>query len=115
MNKGISLAFASSEDDAPSQNWVNLSEKDRINLINSSIDGFQGAENIDITSALANGQVSLVLKIVMTASDRGAFLLDFEEWAKDKIDKGISIWHEPIGDKNSLRNLRGIEVVINEE
>ena len=43
------------------------------------------------------------------------FLLDFEEWIKKMLDTGISIWHVPIGDKNSLRNLRGIEVVISED
>ena len=40
--------------------------------------------------------------------------VNFEEWIKKIVDHGISIWHEPIGDKNSLRNLRGIEIVIEE-
>ena len=27
---------------------------------------------------------------------------------KSKIDQGITIWLEPVGDKSKLRNLRGI-------
>jgi hypothetical protein len=46
----------------------------------------------------------------MSASERGTFLLDLESLLKSQIDNGINIWLEPIGDKNSLRNLRGIEV-----
>jgi hypothetical protein len=42
---------------------------------------------------------------------RGAFLLDLELLLKENIDSGVFIWCEPIGDKNSLRNLRGIEIV----
>ena len=41
---------------------------------------------------------------------RGTKLLDLEELLKENVDLGITIWLEPLGDKNSLRNLRGIEV-----
>ena len=51
----------------------------------------------------------------MTASERGVLLLNIEDWIKNKLDNGITIWHESIGDKNSLRNLRGIEVNSTEE
>ena len=51
----------------------------------------------------------------MDASERGTLLLNLEAILKKEIDDGISIWHIPLGDKNSLRNLRGIEVVIKED
>ena len=85
------------------------------NNINAAMQNFPGHEKIEIKSALTNGQVSLELNVVMAANERGFFLLDFEEWIKEMVDTGISIWHVPIGDKNSLRNLRGIEVAINED
>jgi hypothetical protein len=37
-------------------------------------------------------------------------ILDLEEFLKNHLDSGISIWCEPLGDKNSLRNLRGIQI-----
>ena len=33
-----------------------------------------------------------------------------EEDLKLNIDKGLTVWCEPLGDKNSLRNLRGIKI-----
>ena len=33
-----------------------------------------------------------------------------EFYLKNKIDRSINVWCEPIGDKNSLRNLRGIQI-----
>ena len=112
---GISLEFANFPEPVPSSKWVNTSEKERINNINAAMQNFPGHEKIEIKSALTNGQVSLELNVVMAANERGFFLLDFEEWIKEMVDTGISIWHVPIGDKNSLRNLRGIEVAINED
>ena len=112
---GISLEFAGTPNPVPSSKWVNSSEKERINNINAAMQNFPGYEQIEIKSALTNGQVSLELNVVMAAKERGFFLLDFEEWIKKMLDTGISIWHVPIGDKNSLRNLRGIEVVISED
>ena len=112
---GISLEFANFPEPVPSSKWVNSSEKERINNINAAMQNFPGHEKIEIKSALTNGQVSLELNVVMAANERGFFLLDFEEWIKEMVDTGISIWHVPIGDKNSLRNLRGIEVAINED
>jgi hypothetical protein len=47
----------------------------------------------------------------MNSNERGIFFLELEEWLKKMLDNGITIWHKPIGDKNSLRNLRGIKVV----
>ena len=72
-------------------------------------------DKIEIKSALTNGQVSVEINEMMDASERGTFLLNLEEILKKEIDNGISIWHIPLGDKNSLRNLRGIEVTIKDD
>lgn len=47
----------------------------------------------------------------MSASLRGKLLLDLED-ELCKADPSIRIWHVPLGDKNSLRNLRGITFAI---
>ena len=36
-------------------------------------------------------------------------LLELEEMLKNFVDKSITIWLEPVGDKSKLRNLRGIK------
>ena len=43
------------------------------------------------------------------ASQRGTLLMDAED-ALCKAFGPMTVWHEPLGDRNSLRNLRGIEV-----
>ena len=30
---------------------------------------------------------------------------------KSELDIGLTLWLDPMGDKNTLRNLRGIEIV----
>ena len=32
------------------------------------------------------------------------------EMLKSKIDKGLTVWCEPVGDKSRLRNLRGVTI-----
>ena len=44
----------------------------------------------------------------LAPSERGTVLLDLED-EMCKKDNRIRIWHVPLGDKNSLRNLRGIK------
>jgi len=47
--------------------------------------------------------------VAIPASERGRLLLDLEdELCKENL--GIRVWHASIGDKNSLRKLRGIEL-----
>ena len=39
---------------------------------------------------------------------RGQYLMKLEEVLINNVDPMIRVWHVPIGDKNSLRNLRGV-------
>ena len=57
-----------------------------------------------------DGQVIIRFTEPVAVSKRGLLLLDLEEALKREIDQGITVWVEALGDKNSLRNLRGIEV-----
>ena len=49
------------------------------------------------------------LKKELSASERGKILLDLEDYLCN-INPKIRVWHVPLGDKNSLRNLRGISI-----
>lgn len=53
--------------------------------------------------------VTLAFTEPVPASERGTLLMDAED-ALQSVLPGAVVWHEPLGDRNSLRNLRGIEV-----
>ena len=57
-----------------------------------------------------DGQVIVRLQESLPASQRGGLLLDLEDFLKGAVDPGLAVWLEGLGDRNSLRNLRGIEV-----
>jgi hypothetical protein len=111
MKRGINLSY--SKNDSPSTGvlWMNMTKKERIKLLQESIYLFSPEIDISVIDAHDNGQVSIVIKSVIGINDRGSFLLNLEENLKRTIDIGINVWHEAIGDKSSLRNLRGIEVL----
>ena len=90
--------------------WFNLSAEERLELINEKIRENKEYNKIVPKIASKNGNTLVSITEVIPASIRGSHLLDFERYLKDNLDKGINIWCEPIGDKNSLRNLRGIEI-----
>ena len=53
--------------------------------------------------------VYVFFKTKITPSERGTLLLDLED-EMCKVNQQIRVWHIPLGDKNSLRNLRGIKI-----
>lgn len=104
--------YANSETPKPSKIWRELSDSERKNFIDSVL-ATQMPSMIDIltvTSAKDDGQIIVKLANPLSADKRGTVLLDFETLLKDKIDPGLVVWLDTLGDRNSLRNLRGIEV-----
>ncbi len=91
-----------------STEWKNKSEKDRIMMISEKLKLNNLYYGFEIVSADDEAQVILKIEKTIPASERGVLLLDLESFLKDSIDKAITIWLEPIGDKSKLRNLRGI-------
>jgi hypothetical protein len=91
--------------------WISKDNLTRLNQINKVLQGTSFEEFVSPTRTFADGQIYFTFKKQVSSSSRGIFLLDLELMLKDNIDSGIVIWCEPIGDKNSLRNLRGIEII----
>ena len=60
---------------------------------------------------LDNGLIYIYVIFIskLTPKDRGNLLLDLED-EMCIINSNVRVWHVPLGDKNSLRNLRGITV-----
>ena len=98
--------------DAPitQKTWKLMPDIERIKLLNKQIGGKKDYTSISINKTNQSGQELVTLDGKFSASERGVYLLDFERYLKDNVDQGINVWCESIGDKNSLRNLRGIQI-----
>ena len=103
--------FASTPTDAVSTSWVSKSKEQRLNELSAAILGTRFEELVTPTRAIDNGQVYVSLNKPVNSSERGKLLLDLESHFKSSVEVGINLWCEPLGDKNSLRNLRGIQVI----
>lgn len=108
------MFYAEVNSPKPSGDWSSLSDFQRNEKINQIINQVKPDFNkqLSVVAAKKDGQVVVRLLNPLTASVRGTLLLDFEEFIKKNIDQGLTVWGEALGDKNSLRNLRGIEVKI---
>jgi hypothetical protein len=103
--------YATSPTPQVSPDWAKLDNQSRLTQINEVLVGSKFFEAVAPTRTFDDGQIYFSFKKPIPSSMRGAFLLDLELLLKENIDSGVFIWCEPIGDKNSLRNLRGIEIV----
>ncbi len=108
----VSLADAQTNTLSPSPAWLQLSDPERLSLVMDSVRAAPAASDgsIVIAAAKQDGQIIVSFLKPIPAGKRGPALLDFEAFLKEAIDPSLVVWLEPLGDRNSLRNLRGIEV-----
>jgi len=104
----IDLTHARSATPSPRPAWRALSDAERLALVTDKVPAHM--TNLIIAAAKPDGQITVSLTAEMPASERGPLLLDLEAHLKNAVDPGLVVWLEPLGDRNSLRNLRGIEV-----
>ena len=101
--------FSESVTPIPSKEWKNLSISKRIEQLSKEIKKNILYKDFEVIFAPDNGQIVLKIERSIPANKRGLLLLELEERLKSTIDKGITVWCEPVGDKSKLRNLRGIK------
>jgi len=89
--------------------WIAMDVAQRKANIKNVIQS-QQCQVCEVVSIKNDGQVIIRFTEPVAVSKRGLLLLDLEAALKSEIDQGITVWVEALGDKNSLRNLRGIEV-----
>ena len=106
------LLYATQASPVVSAKWELHSELERINELKNVVDhgGAKFSEFLEVIGAKKDGQVVVRMLKTCGPAERGTLLLDLEELFKKSVDQGITVWGEALGDKNSLRNLRGIEV-----
>lgn len=110
MTQFINKKFATAETPIPGNDWLNSSEDERKNLIKSKLKETKEFEDFEVIEAKNNGNVTLRIERNIPPNIRGPLLLDLESSLKNAIEKSITIWLEPVGDKSKLRKLRGIEI-----
>ena len=93
-----------------SEDWNNLEYDQKLNAINEILKKYNYFDLIEVNKLINNDQIIATLKKNFPASERGMILLDIEHEIKTNLDNGLNLWLEPLGDKNSLRNLRGIKI-----
>lgn len=106
--------FANIATPTPGNSWLQLPDRERLRLVESALTANPPtrAGIIAIVDAKSDGQVIVSLREPVPADQRGTLLLDLEASLKESIDPALVVWLEPLGDKSSLRNLRGIEVKV---
>lgn len=106
------VCYARTETPTPGSAWCQSTEDARIFLVNNKMTANAAFSNkvLIAVEAKQDGQVIIRLLESLSAGERGTLLLDLEDFLKESVDPGLVVWLEPFGDRNSLRNLRGIEV-----
>lgn len=109
---GNNLCYANTNTLTPGQAWCQLSDDERLVLVNNTVTAKRASlkKTLVAVEAKLDGQVIIKLIEPVPAGTRGTLLLDLEAFLKESIDPGLVVWLEPFGDRSSLRNLRGIEV-----
>lgn len=106
----VSLSDVLTETPSPRPAWLQFSDEERLSRVKEALRADAiAASVIQIISAKQDGQI-IVSLAGSPADKRGTLLLDLEASLKKAIDPALVVWLEPLGDKSSLRNLRGIEV-----
>jgi len=112
MKNYIEEKYSKADTPTTSKEWLNKSENERIVIIASELNKSKLYQDFQTVKAPDNGQIVLKIEKVIPANERGLLLLELEERLKSKIDKGITVWCETVGDKSKLRKLRGIKINI---
>lgn len=94
------------EQHGPCMPWLHMHELLRLALARELCEG----TGVEVKEARADGQIIVHLTCDLPANVRGTLLLNIEALLKREIDGALVVWLESKGDKNPLRNLRGIEI-----
>lgn len=92
------------------EDWQSHSTSERLRIVEEAIRNQGVGDLIEVTRVLEDGQVYVSLVQEVPVERRGPLLLDCEAQLKRTVDPGIVLWVEPLGDRNRLRHLRGVDV-----
>jgi len=90
--------------------WKKKTDAKRIDIISLLLKKNNNFQIFQIIKTFDDGKIVLKINKNLSASDRGDLLMDLEEFLKKNVDNAVTVWCEPIEDKNKLRLLRGFKV-----
>lgn len=104
--------YASTVTPQTSNRWQQMSDDQRLELVNQAINLSQTEKNSILVpiETMPDGQLIFRFLEPIGAERRGTILLDLEEFLKKEVDEGLTVWIETLDDRNSLRHLRGVGV-----
>ena len=102
--------FAEVECPSPGLAWIVSGDEKRMGLVLECIQKHAKFGGLEVLRTSVNGNVIVGLPSILGANQRGTVLLDLEEYLKNEIDHGIVVWCDSLGDRSTLRNLRGIQI-----
>ena len=106
------INYSTIETPVPGEEWISSSQNVRMDMVCNALKDIEKYSNLTVINCRPNGEVFVEMKEPMSSNQRGTLLLDAEQLLKKQVDDALIIWLEPLGDKNTLRNLRGIKVKI---
>jgi hypothetical protein len=102
---------AVTETPKPDKVWLKMSNADREKLISNFLcKKNEYSEFLYYESSSDSGEITFSFIKDLDVDKRCIFLLDFELELKKLFGQFIFISIKPLGDKNSLRRLRGIDI-----
>ena len=102
---------SNAETPASGDAWRAISPAQRLERAKELLVGSPASASLlEVAETREDGQVLLRFTEPVGPARRGTILLDVEELLKREVDAGLTVWLEPLGDKSSLRRLRGIEI-----
>ena len=102
--------FAFEKTPKTSDHWIGLKKDERKKLIENVLKKNENYIDFEVYKTPDDGQIVLKIQKSISSSKRGLMLLELESYLKENIDKGLTVWLEPVGDRSKLRNLRGIKI-----
>jgi hypothetical protein len=103
------LNYSKSPTPETSSKWKDSTVNERINQIKKILNSNDKTKNFKITKVPDNGQIEIKIEELIPSNKIGIMLIELETLIK-KIDEGLSLWCEPVGDKSVLRKLRGVKI-----
>ncbi|TCS64727.1 hypothetical protein [Varunaivibrio sulfuroxidans] len=106
------LTYANVPTPTPGDDWLRLRDAERRARVNAALEAMPASTRkaVNVVECKDDGQVILRLLEPLSPDKRGTLLLDVEDHLKTSLDNALVVWLEPLGDRSSLRKLRGIEV-----
>lgn len=105
------VKFAWDETPTPSAAWTASSSESRSSRVHRALSQDSRYAFLEVSRTLDDGSVFFFPDTRLAANTRGPTLRAVEVLLKRAVDESLTVWIEPMDDKNALRRLRGVTLV----